>query len=89
MNATTITIHNTGNSGSSAKNERGWLTNPDNDRTASYHIVVDEHEAIECIPLVRMHGMLVMAATLQAAIVHLSQLKYANLELSATLRNAA
>ncbi|BFH11106.1 hypothetical protein J6TS7_21700 [Paenibacillus dendritiformis] len=52
MDATTITIHNTGNAGSSAKNERGWLTNPENDRTASYHIVVDEHEAIECIPLV-------------------------------------
>ncbi|GAC41279.1 peptidoglycan recognition protein family protein [Paenibacillus popilliae] len=51
MTPTTITIHNTGNSGSSAKNERGWLTNPENNRTASYHIVVDEHEAIECIPL--------------------------------------
>ncbi|MFW5435226.1 N-acetylmuramoyl-L-alanine amidase family protein [Paenibacillus apiarius] len=51
MNASTITIHNTGNPKSTAKNERGWLTNPENDRVASYHIVVDENEAIECIPL--------------------------------------
>jgi N-acetylmuramoyl-L-alanine amidase len=51
MTAETITIHNTGNPKSTAKNERGWLTNPNNNRTASYHIVVDEREAIECIPL--------------------------------------
>lgn len=52
MNATTITIHNTGNPTSTAKNERSWLTdNPSNDRTASYHIVVDAKEAIECLPL--------------------------------------
>lgn len=52
MNATTITIHNTGNPTSSAKNERSWLTdNPSNNRTASYHIVVDAKEAIECLPL--------------------------------------
>ncbi len=51
MQATTITIHNTGNPSSTAANERGWLTNPSNDRTASFHIVVDEREAIECIPL--------------------------------------
>ncbi|MGO4345552.1 N-acetylmuramoyl-L-alanine amidase family protein [Paenibacillus sp. MCAF9] len=47
----TITIHNTGNPSSTAKNERAWLTNPTNNRTASYHIVVDEHGAIECLPL--------------------------------------
>ena len=46
-----ITIHNTGNEKSTAKNERAWLTNLQNTRTASYHIVIDEHEAIECIPL--------------------------------------
>ncbi len=46
-----ITIHSTANLTSSAKNERNWLTNPDNTRTASFHIVVDEKEAIECIPL--------------------------------------
>lgn len=51
MSATTITIHNTGNTESSAANERAWLTNTDNDRQASFHIVVDEREAIECIPL--------------------------------------
>ncbi|MGM1048412.1 MAG: N-acetylmuramoyl-L-alanine amidase [Bacillota bacterium] len=51
MNATTITIHNTGNPSSSAANERVWLTNASNNRTASFHIVVDEREAIECIPL--------------------------------------
>lgn len=51
MDATTITIHNTGNEKSTAANERGWLTNPDNDRMASFHIVVDSKETIECIPL--------------------------------------
>jgi N-acetylmuramoyl-L-alanine amidase len=51
MRPTTITIHNTGNKTSTAQNERSWLTNPSNKRTASYHIVIDEREAIECIPL--------------------------------------
>ncbi|WP_246096165.1 peptidoglycan recognition protein family protein [Paenibacillus sinopodophylli] len=51
MTATTITIHNTGNPSSSAKNERTWLTNQTNNRQASFHIVVDEHGAIECLPL--------------------------------------
>lgn len=51
MAATTITIHNTGNPSSTAVNERSWLTNPTNNRQASYHIVVDSNEAIECIPL--------------------------------------
>lgn len=51
MNATTITIHNTGNPKSTAKNERAWLTNPTNNRTASYHIAIDEIEAIEVLPL--------------------------------------
>lgn len=49
--ATSITIHSTGNPTSTAKNERGWLTNPINDRIASWHIVIDEKEAIEVIPL--------------------------------------
>ena len=40
--ATSITIHSTGNPSSTAKNERGWLTNPSNDRIASWHICVDE-----------------------------------------------
>jgi len=51
MTPTTITIHNTGNPSSSARNERAWLVSTANDRTASYHIVVDDREAIECIPL--------------------------------------
>lgn len=51
MSATTITIHNTGNTSSTSQNERDWLTNPTNNRTASYHIVIDEIQAIECLPL--------------------------------------
>jgi len=51
MAATTLTVHNTGNEKSTAANERAWLTNPTNTRTASYHIVVDEKEAIEVLPL--------------------------------------
>ncbi|WP_407873535.1 N-acetylmuramoyl-L-alanine amidase [Paenibacillus melissococcoides] len=51
MTANTLTVHTTGNPDSSARNERGWLTNPENDRTASYHIVIDEYEAIEVLPL--------------------------------------
>jgi len=51
MEATTITIHNTGNPGSTAANERSWLTNPENTRTASFQIVVDAKEAIEVVPL--------------------------------------
>jgi len=46
-----LTIHSTGNASSTAKNERNWLTNTTNDRTASFHIVVDQIEAIECIPV--------------------------------------
>ncbi|WP_314587937.1 N-acetylmuramoyl-L-alanine amidase [Paenibacillus terrigena] len=52
MIPTTITIHNTGNPSSTARNERDWLTNPSNARQASFHIVVDERQAIECIPLI-------------------------------------
>jgi len=46
-----ITIHSTGNPDSIAQDERGWLINPKNDRTASWHICVDEKEAVEAIPL--------------------------------------
>jgi N-acetylmuramoyl-L-alanine amidase CwlA len=51
MSASTITIHNTGNPTSSAAGERAWLTNRSNARQASFHIAVDEREAIECLPL--------------------------------------
>src|SRR5699024_108104 len=50
LHATTITVHNTANPKSTAKNERGWLTNPSNDRTASYHYVIDAKDIIEVIP---------------------------------------
>lgn len=51
MSPTFITIHSTGNPKSTARNERGWLTNPSNTRIASWHICVDEKEAVEAIPL--------------------------------------
>jgi hypothetical protein len=51
LNATTLTIHNTGNPDSTARNERNNLTNPSNSRVASFHIVIDERGAIECLPL--------------------------------------
>ena len=51
MTAEYITVHSTGNPNSKAVNERAWLTNPSNNATASFHIVVDETTAIECIPL--------------------------------------
>lgn len=44
-------MHSTANLRSTAWNERGWLTNPTNTGDASYHIVIDEKNAIECIPL--------------------------------------
>ena len=46
-----LTVHSTANPGSTARNERAWLTNPANKRTASWHICVDEREAVEAIPL--------------------------------------
>lgn len=46
-----ITIHSTGNPKSTAQDERNWLINPNNNRVASWHIVVDEKEIIEAIPL--------------------------------------
>jgi len=52
MVAETITIHNTGNPSSNARGERAWLTNPTNSRQASFHIAVDENEAVECLPLI-------------------------------------
>ena len=52
MNWEYITVHNTGNPKSNAYGERGWLTNKYNlSSSTSYHLVVDENTAIECIPL--------------------------------------
>lgn len=45
-----ITVHSTANEKSTAKNERGWLTNPINTNTIGYHYVVDQSDTIECIP---------------------------------------
>lgn len=46
-----ITIHNTGNPNSTARNERNWLTNPSNKSSTGYHIAIDSIQAVECIPL--------------------------------------
>lgn len=51
MAPTSITIHNTANPTSTAKNERAWLTNPLNTATASWHIAIDQENAVEAIPL--------------------------------------
>ncbi|KNF07842.1 N-acetylmuramoyl-L-alanine amidase [Gottschalkia purinilytica] len=51
LNSQYLTIHSTGNPDSTARNERGWLTNPSNTNSVSWHIVVDEKEVIEAIPL--------------------------------------
>ena len=47
---TSVTIHSTGNPGSTAKNERDWLDNPGNDRDAAWHYVVGDGEVIQAIP---------------------------------------
>jgi len=46
-----LTIHSTGNLNSTAQNERDNLARQGNTRVASFHLVVDETKAIECIPL--------------------------------------
>ena len=46
-----ITIHNTANPKSNALGERNWLVSKDNKRTASWHIAIDDKQAIEAIPL--------------------------------------
>lgn len=47
---TTLTIHSTGNLKSTAQNERDNLARTGNTSSASFHVVVDEKEAILCIP---------------------------------------
>ncbi len=51
ITASTLTIHSTDNPNSSAQNERDWLVNPDNHRAASWHVCVDQREAVMAIPL--------------------------------------
>ena len=46
-----ITVHNTSNPKSTARNERDYLTNPSNKSNTGFHIAIDEKQAIECIPL--------------------------------------
>lgn len=46
-----LTIHSTGNPNSTAQNERDNLNRTNNTTTTGFHIVVDDKEAIECIPL--------------------------------------
>ena len=48
---TTLTIHSTDNPSSTAQNERDWLVNPSNHRTASWHVCVDDKQAVMAIPL--------------------------------------
>ncbi len=45
-----LTIHSTGNLKSTAQNERDNLNRATNTSTTGFHIVVDELQAIECIP---------------------------------------
>lgn len=46
-----ITIHSTGNLSSTAQNERDNLNRAGNTTSTGFHIVVDDKQAIECIPL--------------------------------------
>lgn len=47
---TSITIHSTANSSSTAENERKWLDIPANKRDAAWHYVVGEGIVIQAIP---------------------------------------
>ena len=51
MEPENLTIHSTGNPDSTAQNERDNLNRPTNTSTTGFHIVVDDVQAIECIPL--------------------------------------
>lgn len=46
-----IVVHNTANETSNAKGERDFLTNVVNTSDTSWHLVVDDQEIIEAIPL--------------------------------------
>jgi N-acetylmuramoyl-L-alanine amidase len=45
-----IVIHSTANPTSTARQERNWLVNASNDRSASWNVAVDQIEAVEAIP---------------------------------------
>jgi N-acetylmuramoyl-L-alanine amidase len=46
-----IVIHDTGNSGSTAKNNVDYYKRSANDMSASAHVFVDDKEIVKCIPL--------------------------------------
>lgn len=46
-----IVVHNTANPNSTAENERDYLVNPTNTSSTSFHMVVDENEIVEAIPV--------------------------------------
>lgn len=46
-----LTVHSTSNETSTAQNERDNLNRSNNTTSTGFHIVVDDKEAIECIPL--------------------------------------
>lgn len=46
-----IVVHNTANERSTARNERDYLSNPDNTASTSWNIVVDNDEMIEAVPV--------------------------------------
>ncbi len=46
-----IVVHNTANPESTARNERDFLSNPNNSSSTSWHIVVDAKEMIQAIPV--------------------------------------
>lgn len=50
MNPKYLTIHSTGNPKSSAQNERDWLNNRTNKSSTGFHLVVDDKQAIKCLP---------------------------------------
>lgn len=47
---TIIIVHSTANAKSTAQNERDWLLNLANDRSASWNYAVDQLQAVEAIP---------------------------------------
>lgn len=50
MEAKSLTIHSTANLKSTAQNERDNLNRIDNTSSTGFHLVVDDTQAIECIP---------------------------------------
>ncbi len=75
MNPTEITFHNTYND-APAINERNNVAN--NSTGTSFHIAVDDKEAIQLIPLTETHGMLEMVLTEEGIVIVLG-LKFVTL----------